>query len=202
MLFMGYLATLMIPNAITMIPVFVILKAMPDILNTIFGTSFFSSSLYIQFSESIKLYAGKPIGLDSYFALIAPSLFGAYGTFLLRQFFLGLPTDLEDAAKIDGCSLFRVYSTIILPLSKPALATLAIFMFMSSWRSFMWPMVVTSNPNMQTLPVMLQAFASITSTQWELLMAGTLMVIAPLIVVFLIGQRFFIEGIQLGAVKG
>jgi multiple sugar transport system permease protein len=202
-LFLGYLATLMIPGAVTMIPVFVILKTMPDVLNNLFGTDFFSSAIYVQFgSTAARFYAGKPIGLDSYFAIIAPGLFGAYGTFLLRQFFLGLPTDLEDAAKIDGCNLFRVYSTIILPLSKPALATLAIFTFMSSWRGFMWPMVVTSNPNMQTLPVMLQAFASITSTQWELLMAGTLMVIAPLIVVFLIGQRFFIEGIQLGAVKG
>jgi len=143
-----------------------------------------------------------PSGLDSYFALIAPGLFSAYGTFMLRQFFMGLPVDLEDAAKIDGCSLFRVYTNVILPLSKPALVTLTIFTFMGAWRAFMWPMVVTSSQHMQTLPVMLSSFMGVTSTEWELLMAATMMVIAPVIIVFLIGQRFFIEGIQLGAVKG
>lgn len=202
-LFMGYLATMMIPGAVTMIPVFIILKAMPEILNSIFTTEFFSSSLYFQFSpHAARFYAGKPIGLDSYFALIAPGLFSAYGTFMLRQFFMSLPADLEDAAKIDGCSLFRVYTNVILPLSKPALATLTIVTFMGAWRNFLWPMVVTSTPTMQTLPVMLTSFMGVTSTQWELLMAGSLMVIAPLLVVFLVGQRFFIEGIQLGAVKG
>ena len=202
-LFMGYLATMMIPGAVTMIPVFVILKTMPDVLNSLFGTDFFSSALYVQFgSTAARFYAGKPIGLDSYFAIIAPGLFSAYGTFMLRQFFMSLPVDLEDAARIDGCNLFRVYTNVILPLSKPALATLTIFTLMGSWRSFMWPMVVTSTPSMQTLPVMLQSFMGVTSTQWELLMAGNLMVIAPLIIVFFIGQRFFIEGIQLGAVKG
>lgn len=202
-LFMGYLATMMIPGAVTMIPVFIILKVMPDIFNAIFGTEFFSSALYVQFfSHGIKYYIGKPIGLDSFFALIAPGLFSAYGTFLLRQFFMGLPVDLEDAARIDGCSLFRVYTHVILPLSKPALATLSIFTLIGSWGSFMWPMVVTSSPAMQTLPVMLSSFMQVTTTQWELLMAASMMVIAPMIVVFLIGQRFFIEGIQLGAVKG
>jgi multiple sugar transport system permease protein len=202
-LFMGYLTTMMIPGAVTMIPVFVILKAMPEIGNAIFNTAFFSSSLFVQFGDTAtKFYAGKPIGLDSYFAMIAPGLFSAYGTFMLRQFFMGLPVDLEDAAKIDGCNLFRVYTNVILPLSKPALATLTIFTFMGSWRNFMWPLVVSSTPEMQTLPVMLQTFVSLTRTEYNLLMACNLMVMAPLIIVFLGGQRFFIEGIQLGAVKG
>lgn len=202
-LFMGYLATMMIPAAVTLVPVFIVLKAMPDILNMIFHTRLFSSSLWIQFSSSAaRFYAGKPLGLDSYFALIVPGCFSAYGTFLLRQFFMSLPVDLEDAAKIDGCSLFRIYTNVILPLSKPALATLSIMTFMSAWRSFLWPLVVTSTPTMQTLPVMLQSFMGVTSSQWELLMACNLMVMAPLIAVFLFGQRFFIEGIQLGAVKG
>ena len=202
-LFLGYLTTMMIPAAVTMIPLFIVLKAMPDLLNYLFGTQFFSTSLYLQFgSSAARLYAGKPIGLDSYFALIAPMLFSAYGTFMLRQFFMGLPVDLEDAAKIDGCGLFRVYTNVILPLSKPALATLTIFTFMTTWRAFLWPMVVTSTPQMQTLPVMLQAFKGTMSTDYHLLMAGTLMVIAPLIALFFAGQRYFIEGIQLGAVKG
>jgi len=202
-LFLGYLATMMIPSAVTMIPVFVILKMIPELLNSIFGTTFFTSSIFVQFGVNAqKFYAGKPIGLDSYFALVAPSLFGAYGTFMLRQFFLGLPEDLEDAAKIDGCSLFRVYTNVILPLSKPALATLTILTFMGAWRNFLWPLVVTSTPAMQTLPVMLQTFQMVTRTQYNLLMACNLMVMLPMIIVFCTGQRFFIEGIRLGAVKG
>jgi len=202
-LFMGYLATMMIPGAVTMIPVFVILKAMPDLLNALFATEFFSSSFYIQFGSSLsQFYAGRLIGLDSYFAIIAPGLFSAYGTFMLRQFFMSIPVDLEDAAKIDGCSLFRVYTTIILPLSKPALATLTIFTLLGSWRNFLWPMVVTSSRSMQTLPVMLSTFGTMAQTQWELLMAASMMALAPIIVAFFVGQRFFIEGIQLGGVKG
>ncbi len=91
---------------------------------------------------------GKPIGLDSYFALIVPGLFSAYGTFLLRQFFMSLPRDLEDAARIDGCGTWGIYCNVILPLSKPALATLTIFTFMGAWRAFLWPLVVTSTPEM------------------------------------------------------
>ena len=89
-----------------------------------------------------------------------------------------------------------------LPLLQPALATLTIFTFMGAWRSFLWPLVVTSTPEMQTLPVMLQAFMGVTGTQWNLLMAGTLLFLGPMIVVFVGGQRFFIKGIQLGAIKG
>lgn len=186
-----------------MIPVFIILKSIPEILNAIFSTQFFSSALYIQFSSAAtRFYAGKPIGLESYFALIAPGLFSAYGTFMLRQFFMGLPVELEDAAKIDGCNLFQVYSNVILPLSKPALATLTVFTFMGSWRNFLWPMVVTSTPLMQTLPVMLTSYMGVTRTQFELLMAASLMMLLPMIIIFLLGQRFFVEGIQLGGVKG
>ena len=153
-------------------------------------------------SPAHTFYAGRLVGLDSYFALIVPGLFSAYGTFMLRQFFLTIPKDLEDAARIDGCGAWGVYWNVIVPLSKPALAVLAILTFMGAWGEFMWPMVTTSTPEMQTLPVMLQAFMGITETQWELLMAGTLMVLGPVIVVFLIGQRYIIEGIRLGSVKG
>ena len=90
---------------------------------------------------------------------------------------------------------------MILPLSKPALAALTIFTFMGAWRAFLWPLVVTSSSEMQVLPVMLQAFLHATGTQWNLLMAGTLLVLAPMIVVFVVGQRFFVEGIRLGPLK-
>ncbi|NLF29960.1 MAG: ABC transporter permease subunit [Planctomycetes bacterium] len=207
-LFLGYMATLMIPGAVTMVPLFVILKAIPDLLNAAFATDFFSASLYFIYAAGgaaartmREFYLGKVVGLDSYFAMIVPGLFSAYGTFMLRQFFLSLPRDLEDAAFIDGCSLLGVWRNVALPLSLPALATLGIFTFMGSWRSFLWPLVVTSTPDMQPVFVMLSSFQGVTATEWNLMMAGTLMVVAPMIAVFLFGQRFFIEGIQLGGVK-
>jgi multiple sugar transport system permease protein len=204
-LFLAYLATMMVPGAVTMIPLFVILKALPTLLNFLFHTDWFGVQLFVKdwlSSPVQKFYAGRLVGLDSYFALIVPGLCSAYGTFMLRQFFLTIPKDLEDAARIDGCGAWGVYWNVILPLSKPALAVLAILTFMGAWTDFMWPMVTTSTPEMQVLPVMLQAFLGITETQWELLMAGTLMVLGPVIVVFLIGQRYIIEGIRLGSVKG
>jgi len=204
-LFLAYLATMMIPGAVTMIPLFVILKALPDILNWLLGTDWFSSQMFVRWwltSPVREFYAGKVVGLDSYFALIVPGLFSAYGTFMLRQFFLTIPRDLEDAARIDGCGTWGVYWQVVMPLSKPALATLGILTFMGAWRSFLWPMVVVSSDQMQTLPVMLQAFMGVTGTQWELMMAGTLIVMAPMILVFLLGQKFFVRGIRLGALKG
>ena len=169
-LFLGYLGTMMIPGAVTMIPVFILLR--------------------------------KLGWIDTYKALIIPSMFSAYGTFMLRQFFMSLPTDLEDAAKIDGCSLFGIYTKIILPLSKPALATLTIFTFMGSWMSFMWPLIVTNSMELKTLPVMLASFQGLYTTDWTLLMAGSIIILSPIIVVFILGQRYFVEGIKLGAIKG
>jgi multiple sugar transport system permease protein len=140
--------------------------------------------------------------IDTYAALIIPPAFSAYGVFMLRQFFLGIPRELEEAAIIDGCSKFGVYWRIILPLAKPALAALTVLTFIGSWRSFMWPLIVTQSREKFTLPVALTSFQEMYGVQWTLLMAGSVIMIAPMIVVFLLGQRFFIEGIQLGAVKG
>jgi multiple sugar transport system permease protein len=188
---------MMIPGAVTMIPVFVLLRVMPEVLNKIFSTDFWSSDLYIG-----SFFVGKPIGIDSYFALIVPGFFSAYGTFMLRQFFMGIPKDLEDAARIDGCTKMGTYFRIILPLSKPALATLTIFTFMGSWRNFMWPLIVTNSMELKTLPIMLASFQGLYTTDWTLLMAGSIIVMAPVLVVFILGQRFFISGIRLGAIKG
>jgi multiple sugar transport system permease protein len=140
--------------------------------------------------------------VDSYFALMVPPMFSAYGTFMLRQFFMGIPRDLEEAATIDGCGSLRIFTTIVLPLSKPALATLAIFTFMGNWQSFYWPLIVVTQDSMKTLPLGLLSFLGLYSAQWNLLMAGALMMILPMIVVFVIGQKWFISGIQLGALKG
>jgi multiple sugar transport system permease protein len=115
---------------------------------------------------------------------------------------MGLPKDLEDAAKIDGCSLFGIYYRVILPLSLPALATLTTFTFMGSWNSFMWPLIVINSMEKKTLPIGLASFQGLYTTDWTLLMAGSIIVLLPVLIVFIFNQRFFVKGIQLGAVKG
>jgi len=169
-IFFGYLATMMVPGAVTMIPVFILLQ--------------------------------KLGWVDTYKAMIIPSIFTAYGTFMLRQFFLTLPSDLEDAAKIDGCNYFGIFWRIILPLSQPALATLTTFTFMGSWMSFMWPLIVMNTHEKFTLPIGLAYFQSLHGTNWTLLMAGSVMMILPILLVFIFNQRFFVEGIKLTGIKG
>lgn len=168
-LFFGYLTTMMIPAAVTMIPTFIMLRH--------FGW------------------------IDTYKALIIPSIFSAYGTFMLRQFFLGIPASLEEAATLDGCSRFGLYWHIMLPLSKPALAALGIITFMGSWRSFMWPLVVTHSEPLHTLPVALASFQETHDIRWPELMAGSIIMTIPMLLAFLVGQRFFLSGITLGSTK-
>jgi multiple sugar transport system permease protein len=138
---------------------------------------------------------------DTYLALILPPMFTAYGTFLLRQFFLSIPAELEDAARIDGCGLWGIYRHVILPLSKPALATLVTFEFLSTWNSFMWPLIVIDSMEKKPLMVGLYAFMGQYNTEWTLLMAASLMVMAPVVIVFLLGQRYFVKGIVLSGMK-
>jgi multiple sugar transport system permease protein len=200
MLFLAYLATLMIPFIITMIPNYILLSKLPDWLNGMFGTDYFTSYLYLPGRPDIPI--GRAIGIDSYFALTVPCMFTASGTFLLRQFFMTLPKDLEEAAKIDGCGLWRIFTNVILPLSKPALSTITIFSFMGVWASFLWPLVVTNSEFLKVLPVGLNSYRGLHSTDWNLLMSASILMILPMIGVFLIGQRYFISGITMGAVKG
>jgi len=140
--------------------------------------------------------------IDTYKALILPGIFTAYGTFMLRQFFLTLPKDLEDAAKIDGCGYFGIFWKILLPLSRPALATLTTFTFMGTWMNFMWPLIVLNSHEKFTLPVGLAYFQSLHHTDWNLLMAGSLMMILPILLLFIFNQRYFVEGIKLSGIKG
>jgi multiple sugar transport system permease protein len=169
-LFVLYLATMMIPFQVTMIPVFILVKSFR--------------------------------WLDTYQALIIPMIFSAYGTFLLRQFFMTIPTELEDAAKIDGCSYWRIFWNIIMPLSKPALATLGIFVFMWSWNNFLWPLLVVNSLEMKTLPLGLAYFLGQYTIYWNLLMAGTTIALVPVLVAFFLAQRYFVEGITLTGLKG
>lgn len=140
--------------------------------------------------------------LDTYQALIVPRLVSAFGIFLLRQYYFTIPTELDEAALIDGCSRLGVWWRIILPLSQPALAALAIFAFLFAWNDFLWPLVVTNDPEMRTIQLGLAMFQGRYGTQWTYLMAGTVTATIPGILVFLLGQRRFIEGITLTGLKG
>lgn len=195
-IFFLYLATLMVPTHVTMIPIFILIRLVPEFLNSIFHTNLWTSELYLG-----NTYLGKLIGIDSYFALIIPFCFSAYGTFLLRQFFMTIPQDFEDAAKIDGCSHFRIYLKIILPLSKPALATLATFTFMNAWKNYLWPLVIANNPRLMPLSVLLQWLQGLYTTDWSLLMAGSVIVLSPIILIFMLNQRYFVRGIQIGTMS-
>ncbi len=169
-LFYLYLATMMIPGQVTLIPAFILM--------------------------------GWLHWIDTAWALIVPGLGSAFGIFLLRQFFLTIPRELEDAAKIDGYGLFGIYWRIILPLSKPALATLAVFTFLGSWNDFLWPFVVINTPENMTLPVGLSFLQQNYTTQWPQLMAGSTMSLIPVVIVFLLAQRYFVEGITMTGLKG
>ena len=196
-LFLGYLATMMIPADVLMIPQFVLMKKIPEWLNQVMATDFFSGFLY--FGDQ---YIGHPVGLDSFFALIAPGCFSAYGTFMLRQFLLSISREIEEAAFIDGCSTWGVFWHVVVPLSKPALSALAIFTFLGRWRAFLWPLIMTDSDSMMVLPVGLAKLSDLYTNDYGLICAGSVLMLIPMIIIFVVFQRWFISGIQLGAVKG
>ncbi len=140
--------------------------------------------------------------VDSFWALIVPNLFSTFGTFLLRQFFRTIPTELEDAAKIDGAGHFSIFTQVILPLSGPALATLAIFVFLGSWNSFLWPLIVTNSVEMRTVPVGLRVFQGQFTTNYPLMMAAASMALVPILIIYVIGQKYFVRGITLTGMGG
>lgn len=135
--------------------------------------------------------------------LVVPHFFGgAFGIFMLRQFFMTIPKELSDAAKIDGCSEFNIYRTIILPLSKPALATLGVFQFMGSWRDFLGPLIYLQSESQYTLAIGLRHFLTQHGAEWSMLMAASAIVSLPMVVAFFLAQRTFIQGITLTGIKG
>ncbi len=140
--------------------------------------------------------------LDTYYALIVPGISSAFSVFLLRQFFLQIPFELDEAARIDGASDWTIYARVILPLGKPALATAGAFTFFAVWTDFFGPLIYTNSTEMRTLEVGLSIFKnSYGGTNWPLQMTAALIVMTPLLVVFLFVQRFFVKGIMLGSVK-
>jgi multiple sugar transport system permease protein len=170
LIFYLYLATLIIPNQVTMLPLFLLVSRLGWI--------------------------------DSYQGLIVPFLANAFAVFFLRQFFASLPRELEDAARIDGAGRLRTLAQIILPLSRPAVATIALFTFLTHWDEYLWPLVVTNTAAMRTLPIGLRFFIEESGAQLHYMMAASLMAVAPVILLFLIAQRQFIEGISLTGSKG
>ncbi len=185
-IFLIILLTMMLPGQAALIPRFLIIKNFPLAGgNNIFG-------------------AGGKGFMDTYAGLIMPGVVPGFGIFLLRQFFLILPKELEDSARVDGCSEFRIYWQIMLPLTKPALIVLAIFSFQQKWNDLMWPLVVTSSKAMRTLPVGLAVFEGEqrTGAQWNELMAAGLIALIPVIIVFLFGQKHFTRGIALAGIRG
>lgn len=141
--------------------------------------------------------------INTYQALIIPGLFGGFGIFMMRQYFLGIPKDLEESAKIDGCNILQMFVKIILPLALPVVATLAIFTFVTTWNSFMWPLIVTNTESMRTLPVGLAIFKGSFReiTLWGDLLACSVICTLPVVAVFLLGKKYFINDIMQGGVK-
>jgi multiple sugar transport system permease protein len=140
--------------------------------------------------------------IDTLAAAFVPWLASAFGIFLMRQFFLSLPSELEDAARIDGCSAFGVFWRIVLPLAKPALATLTVFTLLGAWNDLVWPLIAISNEHNYTIQLGLANFQGTRRTQWSLLMSGNVMATMPLVLVFLVAQRQFIATMTFSGLKG
>jgi multiple sugar transport system permease protein len=169
-LFLVYLATLMVPLQVIIVPLFIEMR----------------------FLSLVNTYPG----------LILPAIASAFGTFLLRQAFLSLPRELDEAAFIDGASHWTVFRRIVLPLAGPALATFGIFAFMASWNSFLWPLVVTSSQDLFTLPVGLSNLHGRYETAWNLVMAGSTISVIPIVIVYVVAQKHVIRGVALSGIKG
>jgi len=170
LIFWLFLASMMIPGQVTMIPVFVLMA--------------------------------KLGWIDTYLGLTVPGLVGAYGVFLMRQYFLNLPNDLENAARLEGASEWQIFRHIALPLSAPALTVLGVFTFMGAWTDFLWPLLMTNSMSMRTLEVGLSVFKTQYTVNWPLQMAGSMIVQLPIIILFMFTQRYFTRGIALTGMKG
>lgn len=143
------------------------------------------------------------IGLvNTYLGVILAHVYSGFGVFLMRQFIQTMPSSLEDAALIDGCSKFGVYWRIVLPTMKPALATLGIVTFISAWRSFLWPLILTRDSNMYPLTVALTLFQNLTGTNWSSMMAAAALTLIPSVIVFVSMQQYYVRGFTMGGIKG
>ena len=140
--------------------------------------------------------------LDTLAAVVVPGAAGAFGVFFMRQFFLGIPSELEEAAAIDGAGRFRTFLTVVLPLSRPALVTLGMLSFLTNWNDFLWPVYVLFSPESQTLPAGLATLQNANAVRYDLLMAGAVIASAPVLVLYAAAQRFVVEGVSRAGLKG
>lgn len=140
--------------------------------------------------------------INTYWGIIIPGMASIFGIFLIRQYALSIPDSLIEAARMDGAGDFRIYWTIILPLCRPILVTLGIFTFMGTWNDFLWPLIVMTDDSMYTLPVALANLSGEHVQDTELMMAGSVLTVLPVILVFMVVQRYYIQGIMMGSVKG
>jgi ABC-type glycerol-3-phosphate transport system permease component len=175
-LFFMLLITLMVPFQVNLIPLYRIMV----------GLHKFNSHL----------------GIDTYSVLILPGMIQVFGIFLMRQFLQSVPDEILESARVDGASEFRILRTIIFPIAVPGMATLAIFTFLGAWNDFLWPLIAINSDQMRTLPVGLALLARKNTVNWGDTMAGTALAAAPMILIFLVLQRRFIEGLTAGALKG
>lgn len=172
LVFSLYLATMMIPYQVVVIPQFILVS--------------------------------KLGWVNSYPALILPSIFSAFATFLMRQSFLSIPPELEEAAIMDGASHLTIFRKIMLPLSKPVIATLTVFAFMGIWNSYLWPLFVARKPEFMTLPLGLATLqgSNQSLTEWNLVMAGAVVTVLPILVIYLFAQKWFVQGAVISGIKG
>ena len=177
MLFLLLMATLMVPFQVTMIPVFLIVK---------------------WFGDNVSPY----LGINHLGALMLPNLATAFGIFFLRQFFQTIPVELEEAARVDGTSRLGVLFKIVLPLSLPALSTLAALTILTSWNDFMWPLIVITSQDQMTIPLGLSYFQGAHFVRWPLLMAANVMSLLPMLLVFIGAQRYFVQSVASTGLKG
>jgi multiple sugar transport system permease protein len=183
-IFLVFLGTMMVPGQVTLVPNYIVLKHIPLFGgNDIFGN-------------------GGSGWLDSYYGLILPGTVSAFGIFLLRQYMLSIPDELLDAARIDGASEFRIFWSVVLPLCTPALAATAIFTFQYAWEDFLWPLIIIDSSEKYTAPLGLALFVVKNRTSWNLLFAGSVIATLPMIVLFMVFQRRFIQGISVTGIKG
>ena len=182
-IFLLILATVMIPDQVKMVPLFIMLKHVP-----------FAGG-------NDWLGAGGTGWLDSFSGLILPGVVSGYAIFFLRQFFLNQSSELEDAARVDGCSEVGIYWRILLPTTVPALVALGIFSFQFAWSDFLWPLIITSSERVKTLQLGLAMFSSTDGTEWTLLMAGAVISTLPLLALFGLLQRFIVTGVNFGVGK-
>ena len=174
-LFFVFLLTLMVPFQVNLIPLYRIM---------------------------VELHRVVPaIGVDTYFGIVAPAAIQIFGIFLMRQFLRSIPDEILESARMDGASEWRILRSIVFPLAAPGMATLAIFTFVAAWNDFLWPLIVTDSDSMRTLPVGLALLARRNTVVWGQTMAGTVVAVAPMVLVFLFLQRRYIEGLTAGSVK-